>query len=213
MEVRHPGNLVNETLQFPLAEEFEKDLTAALDAAAEVDTVVLAMIDMDGCHPMNQRFGWEVGDQLLIQTGEHLRAHLPKGGRLYRYAGDEFALLFPEGMEKEDAFLAMEAMRASYPVQSPEGEPQTITIGLAAAPEDGARYADLLRKAEGALHRGKVGGRNRVCLAREEKMVTKTSHYTVEQLQRLTKLSKREGIGEAILLREALDALLRKYDV
>ena len=56
-------------------------------------------------------------------------------------------------------------------------------------------------------------GRSRVCLAREEKMVTKTSHYTAEQLQQLTKLSKREGIGEAVLLREALDALLQKYDI
>jgi predicted DNA-binding protein len=61
--------------------------------------------------------------------------------------------------------------------------------------------------------RGKHGGRNRVNLAREEKMVTKTAHYTTEQLQRLTKLSKREGVGEAIILREALDAVLKKYDV
>lgn len=48
---------------------------------------------------------------------------------------------------------------------------------------------------------------------REEKMIPKTSHYTQEQLQRLGKLSKLEGIGEAILLREALDMLLKKYDV
>ena len=55
--------------------------------------------------------------------------------------------------------------------------------------------------------------RNKVTMAREEKMIPKTSHYTQEQLQRLGKLSKLEGIGEAILLREALDMLLKKYDV
>lgn len=43
-------------------------------------------------------------------------------------------------------------------------------------------------------------------------MVPKTSHYTSEQLKRLTVLAKREGIGEAILLREALDMLLKKYE-
>lgn len=43
-------------------------------------------------------------------------------------------------------------------------------------------------------------------------MITKTSHYTYEQLQRLSELSKKEGMGEAILLREALDDLLKKYD-
>ena len=50
-------------------------------------------------------------------------------------------------------------------------------------------------------------------LAKEEKMVPKTSHYTSDQLKRLSKLSKREGIGEAVLLREALDMLLKRYDV
>ena len=44
-------------------------------------------------------------------------------------------------------------------------------------------------------------------------MVPKTSHYTQDQLQRLSKAAKQEGIGEAILLREALDMLLKKYDV
>jgi len=43
-------------------------------------------------------------------------------------------------------------------------------------------------------------------------MVTKTSHYTHEQLERLSKLAKEEGVGEVVLLREALDDLLKKYD-
>ena len=86
-------------------------------------------------------------------------------------------------------------------------------LGIATAPEDGMRVSELMRRAQSAMYRGKLTGRSRVCLAREEKMVTKTSHYTAEQLQQLTKLSKREGIGEAVLLREALDALLQKYDI
>jgi hypothetical protein len=72
---------------------------------------------------------------------------------------------------------------------------------------------EVVRKSEGALYRAKAGGRNRVCLSREEKMVTKTSHYTYEQLQRLSELAKKEGLGEAVLLREALDDLLKKYDI
>jgi hypothetical protein len=42
-------------------------------------------------------------------------------------------------------------------------------------------------------------------------MVTKTSHYTQGQLERLSQLAGREGVGEAVLLREALDDLLRRY--
>ena len=62
-----------------------------------------------------------------------------------------------------------------------------------------------------ALHRAKTTGRNKVSLAREERMITKTSHYTQGQLERLSELATREGVGEAVLLREALDDLLRKY--
>ena len=62
------------------------------------------------------------------------------------------------------------------------------------------------------MYRAKNTGRNKACLAREEKMVTKTSHYTQEQLELLSKLVKAEGVGEAVILREALDDMLKKYD-
>ena len=84
---------------------------------------------------------------------------------------------------------------------------------MASYPGDGTGDLDILRKAADAVHRAKAGGRNRVCLAREEKMVTKTSHYTQGQLQRLAKLAAAEGVGEAVLLREALDDLLAKHDL
>ena len=97
-------------------------------------------------------------------------------------------------------------------MQTPDGAKQTITVGMATAGMDASRYAELVRKADSALYRAKVNGRNKVAMAREDKMIPKTSHYTQEQLQRLSKLAKAEGIGEAILLREALDMLLKKYD-
>ena len=204
---------VNNALQLPLAEAFEKDLTRALEDAQETETVVIAVIDTDGLMALNETFGHEEGDRVLIETGEYLKNNIPEGARLYRIGGDEFVMLFQNGMEKEDVFLHMEKLRSNYDVKTPDGTARSFTVGIAAAFEDGGRFHELLRKADGAMYRGKRNGNNRVCLAREEKMVTKTSHYTTEQLQRLTKLSKRDGIGEAILLREALDTLLKKYEV
>ena len=99
-----------------------------------------------------------------------------------------------------------------FSILLPDGSPVTLSAGIAAFPEDGNTYSEIVRKADGAMYRGKLVGHNRVCLAREEKMITKTSHYTADQLKRLTKVSKAEGVGEAVLLREALDTLLRKYD-
>jgi hypothetical protein len=71
----------------------------------------------------------------------------------------------------------------------------------------------LLRKADQALYRVKDTGRNKIRLAYEERMVPKTTHYTQTQLERLSKLASERGVGEADLLREALDNLLTKYGV
>lgn len=63
------------------------------------------------------------------------------------------------------------------------------------------------------MTRVKQNGRNIVCLAREEKLTPKTSHYTQVQLEKLSQISENEDVGEAALLREALDDLLKKYDM
>lgn len=89
----------------------------------------------------------------------------------------------------------------------------TVTIGMSVAFEDANRVQELMRKAESAMFCAKYAGRNRVAMAKEEKMIPKTNHYTQDQLKRLNKLSKRKGVGEAILLREAIDMLLKKYDI
>ena len=95
------------------------------------------------------------------------------------------------------------AMRVSIDnvVLTRDGDPEKVSFPVAQ------------KMADGELFRAKVAGGNKVAMAKEEKMVPKTSHFTQDQLQRLAKLAKREGVGEAILLREALDLLLKKYDI
>ena len=126
---------------------------------------------------------------------------------------DEFGIIFRGPTEREDIFLFLNDLKNNFPVKTADGAAQTLTIGMATAFVDATRCAELVRKADGALYRAKMSGRNRVAMAKEEKMVPKTSHYTQDQLQRLAKLAKREDVGEAILLREALDMLLKKYDI
>ena len=203
---------VNDVLRFPLAEEFEADLTALFDADPGDGNTVLAMADLDHFLLYNEQFGRDAGDRLLIEIGQYLRDHLPETAKIYRVGGDEFGMVFHGELEKEEVFLLLESIRSRAEFMTPEGELVSLSIGIAAAFDDAARYQELVRKAESAMFRAKFGGRNKIALAREEKMVPKTSHYTADQLKRLTKLSKREGIGEAILLREALDILLKKYE-
>jgi len=203
------SNKVNEALAFPLGERFQADLEKALESGG----AVIAMADLDRFLRVNEGFGSDEGDRVLIEAGFTLKNSLAQGAAVYRYGGDEFGILFLDNPEKEDVFLALEKIRSGCAIKLPDGSAVTFTMGIACAPDDAAAAGELIRKAEGAMYRGKLAGGNRVCFPREDKMVPKTTHYTAEQLKRLTKLSGREGVGEAALLREALDALLKKYDV
>lgn len=205
---------VNDALQFPVGDRFDEDLESILNSTeAAGETIVIALMDCDSFDHINHDFGPDEGDRILIEAGRYIRQSLPEGAAVYRIGGDEFGVIFRGTTEKEEIFLFLNDLKNNYRVTTPDGVRQTMTIGMATAFEDANRCAELIRKADGALFRAKAGGGNRVAMAREEKMVPKTSHYTQDQLQRLAKLSKREDIGEAILLREALDLLLKKYDI
>lgn len=206
---------VDEALNLKGGKEFEEDLQALLTAenAEEGDNVIIVLVDLDNFARVNSDFTRDEGDRVIIETGNHLKNYLGESGTFYRVGGDEFGFIFKGQMEKEDIFLLMEDMRKNYDVKLPDGMAMTISIGIATAFENASRYQELVRMADSAMFRAKYNGRNKVALAKEEKMVPKTSHYTQDQLKRLNLLSKREGIGEAILLREAMDMLLKKYDV
>lgn len=191
--------------------------------AAEADerqgSVSLAMVDLDWFDRVNKAHGRAVGDEVLRTMTRHLADVVGDAGTLFRYGGDEFLVLLPR-VEKEQAFLLIERARSTFDREHrfPKGESVvatrlTFSVGVAAYPDDGSRAQDLLRKVSDALHRAKARSGNAVCLAREERMVTKTSHYTHGQLERLSELAKHEVVGEAVLLREALDDLLRKYSL
>jgi len=206
---------VSDALKFASGDQFDADLDEIFsgDAEASGEIVAIALIDCDKFDHINYDFGREEGDRILIEAGRYIESSLPEGAKVYRIGGDEFGILFRGSMEREEIFLFLNELKNNYAVQTPDGVRQSITIGMATAFEDASRTPELIRKADSALFRAKVSGGNRVALAKEEKMVPKTSHYTQDQLQRLSRAAKQEGIGEAILLREALDMLLKKYDV
>ena len=202
---------------FPDREACLVALEAAIDQDAE-GVLCLAILDIDLLGQINERAGRDAGDALIQVLAGALARRFSGEAGIFRIGGDAFALQFC-GCEKEAVFLSLEAFRDSFDgphdldaagKRAPLSA--TLSIGLAACPEDGGAAQVLYQKASEALYRAKVSGRNKVCLAREEKKVTKTSHYTQGQLLGLRRLAEREGHGEAALLREALNDLLRKYN-
>jgi diguanylate cyclase (GGDEF)-like protein len=196
---------------------FVDEFSSGIDGN-DAPPVSLILVDIDGFGKVNDARGRGGGDATIAALGQYLGERTPEDGRVYRYGGDAFMVML-SGIEKEQAFLVAESLRAEIATGDVVGVDEraiqskiTVSCGVAAYPDDGNQTAGLLRKVCEALYRAKVSGRNKVALAREEKMVTKTVHYTQGQLEGLQRLAKREGPNEATLLREALDDLLRKYN-
>jgi diguanylate cyclase (GGDEF)-like protein len=125
--------------------------------------VTLALIDADRFKTVNDQFGHQVGDRVLVQLAQMLREKTRGSDLLVRYGGDEFLVLFPE-TDTDRAFEVCDRLRqrvASYPWQDiAAGLEVTLSIGLATAPP--YAVAQLIERADAAMYRAKHLGRNRV---------------------------------------------------
>jgi len=182
------------------------------------DEFALVFVDIDELFSLNRDFGHDAGDDVFRVTAKHIGAVFTEPCLAFRDSRDEFVILMP-GSGKEEAFLKAEQLRKlvcdeKLEYTSADGKPlaQSISVGVSSFPDDGSRPADISRRADSAMVRAKKNGRNMVCLAREEKLIPKTSHYTQAQLEKLSLLSEKLNVGEAALLRESLDDLIKKYD-
>jgi diguanylate cyclase (GGDEF)-like protein len=123
-------------------------------------TAVIA-IDVDHLKPINDEFGHEAGDMLLIEVARTLRALLRAGDQLLRIGGDEFVSIMDATTEAE-AFAIAERMRVSlHGVALPHGKAR-ISAGVAAG---GGGVHALWLSADEALSTAKKDGRDRVVVA------------------------------------------------
>jgi diguanylate cyclase (GGDEF)-like protein len=123
------------------------------------------MIDVDFFKSINDRFGHEVGDQMIVHLATLARACKRDSDVLARVGGEEFALLLPE-TDLAQARLVAERLRRSV-AENPliaklDRISTTTSIGVAVRNDAMTGIADLMRAADQALYEAKGGGRNRV---------------------------------------------------
>jgi diguanylate cyclase (GGDEF)-like protein/PAS domain S-box-containing protein len=142
---------------------FDRKLAAAM-RRADSDTVMVALIDLDGFKDVNDTLGHLVGDRVLVAIAEHLHQRIRRGMFLARWGGDEFALLFPPSMTQEVAtgFLR-ELIGELDEIVALGSSALTIgaTCGLARIDQPGSSE-EVMRRADLALYRGKEQGRGGV---------------------------------------------------
>jgi len=125
----------------------------------------LLMVDLDFFKQKNDTYGHLVGDVVLREVAQLLKRHLREVDLIARYGGEEFVLLLVEtGIDQ--AVTIAERLRQLveiHPIRAyDELLTQTISVGVAAYPQDGQTLDVLLEHSDRALYAAKHAGRNRV---------------------------------------------------
>jgi diguanylate cyclase (GGDEF)-like protein/PAS domain S-box-containing protein/excisionase family DNA binding protein len=131
---------------------FQRELGAAI-AASDGSPFAVLMMDLDGFKAYNDSYGHPVGDELLREVAGALRGAIRDGDRIYRYGGDEFAVILP-GATRTTAFEVSERIRrAVASVDRPVGGARiSISVGAACFPDDGRTKDELVTAADQALY-------------------------------------------------------------
>ena len=112
----------------------------------------LLLLDLNGFKPINDKYGHEVGDQLLRAVSQRFRRSLPSHSTLARLGGDEFGALISGDFESTmEAALALHAS-ASYPFAI-AGETIMIGVSVGFVTNDGTR--DMMHRADQAMYKAK----------------------------------------------------------
>jgi diguanylate cyclase (GGDEF)-like protein/PAS domain S-box-containing protein len=144
----------------------------ALNLAKRTESrMALMLLDLDHFKPVNDDFGHAVGDLLLQEAAQRMKACLRASDTVGRIGGDEFVVLLPVIEHEQDAVQVAEKIREEL------GRPFHLagqvlriscSVGIALYPEHGTSVIELSKCADLAMYRVKKQGRNACRLFQEE---------------------------------------------
>lgn len=134
-------------------------------------TLVIVMADIDHFKFVNDSYGHQAGDEVLLQVASLLKKHARGSDIACRYGGEEFLLVFP-GTSLESARKRAEEIQQNCAALSIQHEGKNIAVmlsfGVAAYPDHGQQWEQIIVKADKALYQSKCNGRNQVTVFRDE---------------------------------------------
>ncbi|MFS0918257.1 EAL domain-containing protein [Brevibacillus sp. 179-C 1.1 NHS] len=126
-------------------------------------TLAVLFLDMDRFKDVNDSFGHDVGDLLLVEAAKRLQGCLKPGDVVARLGGDEFTVMQTQLQDRsEAAALAEQIMNQLQRPFELDGHVFNVScsIGIALYPQDGDNPEDLLKRADTALYTVKSRGKN-----------------------------------------------------
>lgn len=141
----------------------QQALNDAMPSATPTDLIAVYLLDLDGFKPINDSFGHEVGDELLVAVAQRLQAHVRQQTDLVaRLGGDEFIIMARHLETPELAEGLGRALLEAFDQPFSVGDIQVkvgLTIGYALAPLDSNAPRRLISLADAAMYAGKQRGK------------------------------------------------------
>jgi len=149
--------------------EFQKHLTEELERSHRYGSEFsLLMLDLDHFKMVNDAYGHQVGDSILKEMAQHLKGQLRTVDKVFRYGGEEFAVILPETGHSGAKVIAEDLCRriaaSTYDTDTDQALKITVSIGAASFPYDAELREDLIGAADQALFTAKRAGRNRIVI-------------------------------------------------
>ena len=158
--------------------------------------IAVLSIDIDRFTLINDTFGPEVGDKVLIEIGKVLSASVREGDTVARFGNDEFEIALIDVADTNDViFVADRIMKdLSQPMKIMDNEIEaTITMGIAIFPEDGKTANDLLKNSTVARCKAQEQGRKNYCFYTSA-IDNKASEMFMMERQLVNALKNREFV-------------------
>ena len=131
----------------------------------------VVMLDIDHFKRVNDAYGHQAGDAILVGVAERLTAAARRGDLVTRWGGEEFCVLVRRIDDEQGVAAAGERLRAAVaaePFVLPDGSVVAVTVSAGAAlAADDSSFEPLVEAADRALYLAKRSGRDQVRLASE----------------------------------------------
>lgn len=169
---RFASALHETTLRDPMTDLYNRRFletytnTLVASTMRRASRVGVLMCDMDFFKQVNDTYGHETGDVVLIKTAEVLKSCVRASDMVIRYGGEEFVILLIDVKTSQDILDLAERIRSTMEltvINIPNGTlKKTLSIGVSEFPGDTNGFWEAIKFADVALYRAKSEGRNRV---------------------------------------------------
>jgi len=136
---------------------------AAAHSKRTQSILAICFLDLDNFKPINDNFGHDVGDQLLIEVAKRINDTMRDEDTVSRHGGDEFSLLLRDINSYTECKLTIERILAAlaepYLIDDYEHK-ITASVGITLYPEDNEDIDTLLRHADQAMYQSKLAGKH-----------------------------------------------------